>query len=239
MRCGVVKQALWLGLVVAFVVLALSACGGGGGGSGEQTEEQAATTPEATTATAGAIPERLPAGEYTTKNFRPTLSFTVGEGWQFRVPDLRYAIDIGPGPESGIAFLNVRSIYDPSQSAQAIQRPAPADMVAWLQEHPYLDAEKPQPVTIGGVEGKQFDATPSKMPKNYPPNCPAPCVPLFPLMAGVDYGLFEGEKDRFIVLEGVEGKNVIIVVSTQTEERFDEFAPEAQEVLDTVEWEAA
>jgi hypothetical protein len=40
-RPTVVKQALWLGLVAALVVLALSACGSdGGGSSGGSAEEQ-------------------------------------------------------------------------------------------------------------------------------------------------------------------------------------------------------
>jgi len=67
-RPTVVKQALWLGLVAALVVLALSACGGGGGsgGSAEEQREEAK---------ARALPEGGPLrpGLYTTKKFEPSL----------------------------------------------------------------------------------------------------------------------------------------------------------------------
>ncbi len=63
-RPTVVKQALWLGLVVAFAVLALSACGGGGGGGGGGGQAQKQETK------APAIPKvgkALPAGKYVTE----------------------------------------------------------------------------------------------------------------------------------------------------------------------------
>jgi hypothetical protein len=33
----------------------------------------------------------------------------------------------------------------------------PKDIVGWFQHHPYLDTEKPEPTTVGGVKGVQFD----------------------------------------------------------------------------------
>jgi len=45
-----------------------------------------------------------------------------------------------------------------------------------------------------------------------------------------------GEKDRVIVVEGVEGKTVTITAGAPGEE-CEEFLPKAQGVLDTVEWE--
>jgi hypothetical protein len=51
-----------------------------------------------------------------------------------------------------------------------------------------------------------------------------------------DWVLYEKEKVRFIVLEDVEGERVTIGVEAPTA-GFEEFLPEAQEVVDTVEWE--
>jgi len=55
------------------------------------------------------------------------------------------------------------------------------------------------------------------------------------LSTGIRVSLFEGDKVRLIVLDDVKGETVTIgLVSPATE--FDEFAPEAQKVIDTVEW---
>jgi hypothetical protein len=56
---------------MALVVLALSACGVGGG---EDEQQQAKPRP---------LPENLQAlrpGEYRSEEFKPSLSFTIGEG---------------------------------------------------------------------------------------------------------------------------------------------------------------
>jgi hypothetical protein len=42
-------------------------------------------------------------------------------------------------------------------------------------------------------------------------------------------------RTRLIVLKDVEGKTVTVALSSPTTE-FEEFAPEAQKVIDTVEW---
>jgi len=86
---------------------------------------------------------------------------------------------------------------------------------------------------VGGVSGQQFDAIASE-PEDVE-GCPEPCVPLFALSAGETFWLGESEKYRFIVLEGVEGETVTIIVGGSALE-FEEFLPEAQKVLGTVEF---
>ena len=46
---------------------------------------------------------------------------------------------------------------------------APKDMVGWLQQHPYLQTSKPEPVRVGGVKGLQFDVVLGDLPQNYNP----------------------------------------------------------------------
>jgi hypothetical protein len=219
-------------LLIAFLILTASACTGIASSPGELLGKQSST------AATGSTREDIPAGEYTTKNFEPTLSFSVGEGWQSGIPDLRYVVDIERGMSSGIDFMNVRYVYDVNNPLHSGSNPAPDDIVAWLEQHPYLDAEKPQPVAIGGVEGKQFDVSVPKMPEESPPGCEGPCLPLFELAPGLSFALAEGEKERFIVLEGVEGKTVTIAAGAPVEE-FEAFLPKAQKVLKSVEWEGA
>jgi hypothetical protein len=108
-------------------------------------------------------------------------------------------------------------------------------MVGWFQQHPYLQTDKPEPVTVGGVMGVQFDVVVEVSEDYRGVLCGSDCVDLFLLSTGFTVSLVEGDKVRLIVVDDVKGETVTIgFVSPATE--FDEFAPEAQKVIDTVEW---
>ena len=61
------------------------------------------------------------------------------------------------------------------------------------------------------------------------------CVDLFRLSTGGRIFLTEGDKASAIVLEDLEGETVTIGFASPASE-FGELAPEAQKVLDSVEW---
>jgi hypothetical protein len=108
-------------------------------------------------------------------------------------------------------------------------------MVGWFQQHPYLQTDKPEPVTVGGVKGEQFDVVVENLPEDYPSVGGANCVNIFRLSTGITVCQPEEDKVRLTVLEDVKGETVTIgFVSPAT--KFDEHAPEAQKVIDTVEW---
>jgi hypothetical protein len=222
-----VRQAPKLGLLVTLVVLALSACGAGGGGG----EEQAKARP---------LPEErqeLRPGEYYSKEFKPSVSFRVGEGWVNVPPqEASDTLFIAWGESlAHVGFLNAQEAYPPTRTGTANTVEAPKDMVGWLQQHPYLQTDKPEPVTVGGVKGEQFDVVLGDLPEDYLGVCGTECVDLWRTSTGYPLSLHEDDKARFIVLEDVKGETVTIgIVSLTTE--FDEFAPEAQKVIDSVEW---
>jgi hypothetical protein len=63
-----------------------------------------------------------------------------------------------------------------------------------------------------------------------------PCVPLYPLSG--ENAIIDSEgynKNRFIIVD-VGGETVVIHATAQTD-KFDEFLPKAQKVLDTVKWQ--
>ena len=234
-----VRPTLVLALLVTLGVLVMNACSGGGGGSGSgeqaQEEAKAPTIPEAG--------EALPAGKYVTEGFQPTLSFTVGKGWQVLVPDEPPSFTIfHPDGNFYIAFWNVQRVYDPKRPTSLETLPAPEDMAAWLHKHPSVKAEEPQKVSVGGISGVQFDAVAARVPQQYPEEqCAVPCVPLFDLGQEERFRVFPLLKDakmRFVVVDDVEGETVTIVVGA-SEESFEDAIPKAQEVIDTVEWKGA
>ena len=107
--------------------------------------------------------------------------------------------------------------------------------VSWLREHPSLDAGEPSPASVGGVSGTQLDVTVPSVPKDYPEACPAPCVPGWPVSGpATAFDFLAGRKVRIAVVD-VEG-DIVIVSAEAAENEFEGFLPEAQQVLDTVEW---
>jgi hypothetical protein len=227
MKRLLVGRVLSLGLLVVLVVLALSACGG------DEKKAKARPLPE--------DPKALRPGTYRSEEFKPSLSFHVGKGWSSTLPEEASDIlVIAREHFKGAGLINVQEVYKPTKTGSAILVDAPEDMVGWLQQHPYLQTSNPEPVTVGGVKGVEFDVVMGDLPKGYNPTCSSiidnpNCVDIVRLSTGETIFLAEGEKIRFIVLEDVEGETVTIGFSSLASE-FEEFVPEAQKVIDTVKW---
>jgi hypothetical protein len=221
-----VGRVLSIGLLVVVVVLALSACGG------DEKKAKARPLPE--------DPKTLRPGTYRSEEFKPSLSFHVGKGWSSTPLESSDALQIAWGQTAGLGFTNVQEVYKPTKTGGPNVVDAPKDMVRWQQQHPYLQTSKPEPVTVGGAKGLQFDVVVGDRPQNYIPVCTSMvgnpnCVDLFRLSTGAPILLVEGDKAGVIVLEDVEGETVTIGFVSPASE-FEEFVPEAQKVLDSVEW---
>jgi hypothetical protein len=222
-----VGRVLSLGLLVVLVVLALSACGG------DEKKAKARPLPE--------DPKALRPGTYRSEEFKPSLSFHVGKGWSSSpLLEASDVLQIARGQTAVITFLNVQEVYKPTKTGGPNVVDAPEDMVGWLQQHPYLQTSKPEPVRVGGVKGLQFEVVVGDRPQYYIPICTSivgnpNCVDLFRLSTGGPILLVEGDKAGGIVLEDVGGETVTIGFVSPASE-FGELAPEAQKVLDSVEW---
>jgi hypothetical protein len=221
-----VGRVLSLGLLVVLVVLALSACGG------DEKKAKARPLPEE--------PKALRPGTYRSEEFKPSLSFHVGKGWSSTSLEASDFMQIARGQTAGLGFGNVQEVYKPTKTGGPNVVDAPKNIDGWLQQHPYLQTSKPEPVRVGGVKGLQFDVVVGDRPQSYIPTCTTiignpNCVDLFRLSTGGPILLVEGEKAGVIVLEDVEGETVTIGFVSPASE-FGELAPEAQKVLDSVEW---
>jgi hypothetical protein len=224
-----VGRVLSLGLLVVLVVLALSACGG------DEKKAKARPLPE--------DPKALRPGTYRSEEFKPSLSFHVGKGWSSspleEASDV-LQIEIARGQTAGLNFTNVQEVYKPTKTDSANVVDTPKDLVGWQQQHPYLQTSKPEPVTVGGVKGLQFDVVLGDLPQTYIGSCTAivgnpNCVDLFRLSTGEPIFQAEGYPVHVIVLEDLEGETVTIGSFSPASE-FEEFVPEAQKVIDTVKW---
>jgi hypothetical protein len=219
---GTVKQALRLGLLATLVVLALSACGG---------DQEQADGPRP-------LPEdekALRPGEYRSEEFKPSLSFRVGKGWSSTPSEASDLLQIMRGETAGLIFAVIHEVYKPSRTGSPEVVEAPEDLVGWLQHHPYLQTSKPEPITVGGVKGKQFDVVVEDLPEDYYGVCGQDCVDMTKVADGRVLFQPKEERTRLIVLEDVEGETVTVALHSQTTE-FDEFTPEAQKVVTSVKW---
>jgi len=206
-----------LGLLATLVLLTLSACGGGQGRGSAHEEAKARPLPE--------TDKPLRPGEYRSEEFKPSLSFYVGKGWINVGPELPDKVSISTGGKPLLIFRSLRQVYDP-RSEKWVK--APEDMVSWFQHHPNLDSEKPEPVSVGGVEGEQFEwVVAEDSPENE--------VDTFKYSDGSEVSVAKGFRYRAIVLEDVKGETVTIGIGSPASE-FDEFLSKAQKVLDTVKW---
>jgi hypothetical protein len=224
------RRALGLVMLAALAalgVVALAACGG------DEKKAKARPLPEE--------PKALRPGTYRSEEFKPSLSFHVGKGWSSSpLGEASDILEITRGQTTGVNFSNAQEVYKPTKTGSANVVDAPKDMVGWLQQHPYLQTSKPEPVTVGGVKGLQFDVVLGDLPQTYSGTCTTivgqpNCVDLVRLSTGGSLFAAEGYPVRVIVLEDLEGETVTIGFFSPASE-FEEFVPEAQKVIDTVKW---
>ena len=220
------KHVLMPGLLVALLVLAVSACGG----DEKRQESGARPLPQEE--------QELRPGEYRSEEFEPSLSFRVGEGWANLPPEVYDSLRITRGHDiGGLGFANLQgaTFYKPTRTGAPYALDVPEDIVGWLQRHLYLETSEPETVKVGGVKGVQLDVLVENLPDDYSGMCGSDCVDIFRLSSSFPVVLSEEGKARLIVLEDVKGETVTIGFGSLATE-FDEFAPAAHKVLDTVKW---
>ena len=235
------KHSLRFGVLVVLIGLVLSACGGGAA-RGEHQHAEGRSLPKYDQAS-------LPAGRYHTTEFEPSLSFRIsGDDWRFEGPSGTLGdpersdyLFFEKVPEGEIAFFNLRKlkgVYKPRGPTGATGPvPGPDQLVGWFRHHPFLKTSEPELATVGGAKGVQFDVVLANLPRNHEGVCgkTAHCLDIFALSTGGSSEVYYINRTRFIVLKDVKGVSVVIYYS-DLKDRFDEFAPVAEKVLQSVEW---
>ena len=145
----------------------------------------------------------------------------------------------------GLGAVNVQRVYEPSKSGTPIVVNAPKDLVGWLEHHPYLKTSDPEPISVGGVKGLQLDVAVAKdLPEDYHSGAcssiadPEECVDLFSVSTPSHSPVFVSESSKLHLIvskDKLSGLTVAMGYASRST-NFDEFAPEAQKVIDTVEW---
>lgn len=226
-------------LALLAVILAVGACGTNSAdrsaAPGPQTSSNGESQPTATLPEEGIVDP----GKYRTGDFVPAFSFAITQKSDiFQMQDVLFLFRAETDVE--ISFVRPEVVFDPDKPSEEVPKPPPESVdgwITWFQEHPNIDAGEPVPATIGGVSGKRIDVATSTIPGDYPEDCGGPCVPSFSASEKEGkFSFFAGYKERYYVLN-VDGTVMLVGISIPDEE-FDQLLPEAQKVVDTIEWEA-
>lgn len=210
-------------ILAVMLIITVSACAGG-----EEQASKPRPLPE--------YEKALRPGVYRSEEFKPSFSFMIGKGWTTSPPETPRLLHIQWEHKGGIGFLKFQQVYEPTRTGTPKAVQAPEDMLGWFQQHPYLRTSTPEPATVGGVEGKQFDLSLGDVPEAYHGVCGSDCVDIGEVGSGGPLlAIHEGEKVRVIVLMDMEG-GTLTIGSNSSATVFDEFVPEAQKVIDSVEW---
>ena len=224
-----VSQVLRLVVLVTLAVLMLSACGG------VEKEAEVRHLPEQAKA--------LQPGQYRTEEFESSFSVGVGKGWKNDPPEAFDILLLGQ-ETGGLGAVNVQRVYEPSKSGTPIVVNAPKNLVGWLEHHPYLKTSDPEPISVGGAKSLQLDVAVAKdLPEDYHSGVcssiadPEECMDLFRVSTHHS-PVFVSESSKLhliVTKDELSGLTVAMGYASRST-NFDEFAPEAQKVIDTVEW---
>ena len=163
-------------LILSILALLVTACG-------EPPEEpKPRPLPEDT--------QTLSPGEYRSEEFKPSFSFTIGEGWTNLPIEASDNLALTWGQMWLLRFFKAQEVYNPNERYGVVD--APKDLIGWLRRHPYVRASTPEPVTVGGIEGERMDVSVVDLPEDHVGACGQDCLDLFLLSDGSALGLLRG-----------------------------------------------
>jgi hypothetical protein len=186
----------------------------------------------------------LAAGSYRTRDFQPTVHYTVPAGWT-NSQDLTGNLLFQPAGEDERFVGIYRNVTVPDG---CVERAAPGigtsveRIAAWLQGHPGLDAGPAEPVTVGGIAGLRIDVSLSAAWRG---TCPySTGRPIVPILFGAGpsafhHTLLPGFHERLYLLglpDGDGGGNVVIEVGPEGRS-LDELVDMAGPLLTHLEFE--
>ena len=193
----------------------------------------------------------LAAGRYQTTTFRPSITYTVPDGWVNGEDEPgNFLLVRARDPQEGIYGGNFVGIYrDVYPAAEyCIESPEPGigtsvqALATWLTGHRGLETTEPQPVTVGGLDGLMVDVT---LAKGWKTTCPfskgKPVVPLIIGGAGSSH-LYHvslpGMSVRLYLLAAGDGNVVIEVAQVPGQGTFTEYLAEVVPIIQSLTFAA-
>lgn len=194
-----------------------------------------------------------PRTAYTVPDFPVPLSFVTADlpewagTWARSVDGVVATVGLESAFDTGhptVSVLALEETYEPRRpwTQQRALVPAPSstqEWLDWLSDQPGLRTGKPEPVLVGGVEGRRLTFTVDELGPQHDGCFPGRgCIALLPLDAGPgsgrQRGLGEGSGGDLYVVE-VEDRAVLIVAEGTASER-DRWEPVLDAVVASITW---
>lgn len=210
--------------------------------------QSAAETPGCPNPHGGTCLGPLEPGEYQTSTFGPQLTYTVPAGWtNFEdLPGnfLLFQQEDSQDGEIGGSYLGIyQNVHAAATNCdedwQQGVGTTPNDLVAWYQSVPGLIVSKPEPVTVGGLDGLQIDLSlePDVDTCRYGPYTGIPLI----IGDGVSelHHVLLKELDLRLVILGWEDGNVTLEITNVNEQHSaEEFRSMLQPIIDSLVFKA-
>ena len=166
---------------------------------------------------------------FTSRQFVPRISFLVPDTLTVGA-DQQDIVFLNGGDTGEVNIMQVHIVLDP---LTAMKTAAPSDIVAWIHNHPDVQARAPVSFSAGQLRGVSIDFAVSKPPPaGSPLSCrDIGCLALFEFPGGT-VAVKEGQRARIVVTQ-VAGVNVTIEMDAPAP-GFDAFATRVQAVLSTL-----
>jgi hypothetical protein len=231
-------------IVVAFVGYNLLPAGTGGPGSQPSPSPSSSFSvvcKEGATACAGP----LAAGEHSSVDFQPALTFTVPEGWantsdKARAYDLE-GLTAAPFPQ--LAVMSQTAIPEQTESCEPTKKAGAGnsveDWMDFLTNHPGLEVSDPVPVDFGGHKGQSVQV---RLASTWTQLCPyignsSPFAVLITDSAATPTRIrgLEAVDTNYLTIVDVDGETVIIYLPGPADpEVMDKVIAAAQPVIDSM-----
>lgn len=187
----------------------------------------------------------LTAGTYTSGSFRPSITYTVPDGWvnDADLPD-SYNLRRTADRVGGAAFWanhvglhrDLRVVGPDCENPEPDVGHSVEDIVSWLTSHPGLATTAPQQVSVGGLDGQMLDIG---LADTWSEFCPwEPTLPMVAILTGpgidqlgrVIVGALEV---RLYVLAVPDGTVTIKVTDVPGGETLDQYLAEVVPIIDS------
>jgi hypothetical protein len=215
------KRELITLMAISLVGLIVSACGDDDDDGGT-----AATTPagNGTTAPAEGSPGADEPQAFASENFSLPVTGEASTAWTI-ADDNESAFVLEHAQAEG--FINLAFPLAVYSYDGLTEEDVPADPVAWWKAHPEIDIVSEEAVTIGGIDGVQLEVTSDDE------DTPALYETTFE--GGNTFHLFPNDHFNLVVLDTSEGP-LFLAFGSDDATRYSEIIPEAQPVLDSLEF---